>query len=83
MKYLILVFVLVSCASKQTTNPIRVGKDEYEKVSVQTSLDLAFTSYLKACTEIMKENGKKNFFNHCKERAASHVKSNIIFILEQ
>lgn len=83
MKYLLLALVFVSCASKQTANPIKVGKDEYEKVSVQTSLDLAFSSYLKACTEIMKENGKNNFFNQCKERATNHVKSNILFILEQ
>ncbi len=83
MKYLFLALILTSCASGGLKSPITVKKDQYEKVSVQTSLDLAFTSYLKACTEIMKENGQNNFFDKCKKRAKSHVNKNILFILEQ
>lgn len=83
MKQLILLILVSSCAHRSHQNPIQVEKDKYEKVSVQTALDLAFTSYLKSCSLLSKEFGRDNYFDDCKKRAKQHVKNDILFILEQ
>ncbi|MCO4793409.1 MAG: hypothetical protein KC493_06850 [Bacteriovoracaceae bacterium] len=80
---LTLIILLSSCATNHIPDSIKVEKDEYEKVTVQTALDLAFTSYLKACTDFNKKEGRSGFFETCRDLGKKHVKENILFILEQ
>jgi hypothetical protein len=72
-----LLLALSSCATSKINYPLEAKKYQHDLVSVQTAVDLAMSSYLKACTD------QKVKFERCKDLATDHVKNNIVFILDQ
>lgn len=77
----------LGCSSTTRWNesyPVIAKKYNNELVSISTALDLARTSYLKACMDFYEKNQEeKGHFKQCLLKAQEHVKNNIIFMLEQ
>jgi hypothetical protein len=72
MKTLIVLLVLAACASRPKTNPDSVPAEE-ETVSVATTLEHIYQSYVLGCVEALKKTGKKNVLAECQGPAKVHA----------
>lgn len=72
MKTLAMLLVLASCASRPQPIPAS-PKSESEMVTVETTLEHIFQSYVLGCVEALRKEGKKAILPLCQERGTRHA----------
>jgi hypothetical protein len=72
MKTLFSLLLLAACAHRPQTNPDSVPAEE-ETVSVATTLEHIYQSYVLGCVEALKKTGKKNVLAGCQVPAREHA----------
>jgi hypothetical protein len=74
MKTLLLLLVAASCASGP--QPILTPPEsEREMVTVETTLEHIFQSYVLGCVEALKKEGKKGVYPLCQQRGQRHAEA--------
>lgn len=72
MKTLISLLLLAACAHRPQPNPAAVPAEE-ETVSVATTLEHIYQSYVLGCVEALKKTGRQNVLAECQEPAKVHA----------
>lgn len=86
-KFLFLFCLSVTSCSSQKAFQINelISNKEYknDQVSINASLNLARSAYLRGCVDQMKESEQKVQFQKCLKKAEQFIKDDIITILDQ
>jgi hypothetical protein len=75
----------VNCTLTNTgfTCPLTYKKYRDDLVTVQSTVDLAFNSYVLGCVTASREGGVMGSHEACREKAKKHLQDTVIFILDQ
>ena len=63
--------------------PLTKKKYKDDLVSVQSTVELAFQSYVQGCVLASCQQGTKDSLENCMAKGRKHVKETVIFILDQ
>jgi hypothetical protein len=84
MKYLLLIFFLVSCASESKKEIKPETIPDSDPITLATAKQLAQNSYLSGCVYGAKlYKPRKRHFSHCLNQAKNFMKNNVDYILKQ
>ena len=61
--------------------PQKVYRDD--TISVQSAVNLAYSAYIKGCSDRSRELNAPNSFQACVIKAKEHVDKNVLFFLDQ